>query len=381
MCVDYRDLNRASPKDNFPLPHIDLLVDNTAQHSCYSFMDGFSGYNQIRMALEDKEKTTFVTTWGMFYYKVMPFGLKNAKATYQRAMVTLFHDMMHKEVEIYINDMIAKSKTPGQHINDLRKLFERLRKYQLRLNPAKCTFRVGMGKLLGFIVNERGIKLDPEQVKAIRDMPASKTETKVKGFLGRLTATCNPIFKLLRKNQKVEWNLECQEAFKKDKRYLESTPILVPTIPSRPLILYLMALKESMGGILGQQNNFGKEQAIYYLSKKFIEYEKKYSALERTCCALVWVAKRLRQYMLAHTTRLIAKMDPLKYIFEKLALTRRITRWQMALSEYDIVYTSQRAIKGSALAEQLAYHPLDEYHPFLHEFLDEHIMAVEKDEQ
>ena len=93
MCVDYRDLNRASPKDNFPLPHIDTLVDNTAKHSLFSFMDGFSGYNQIRMAPEDMEKTTFLTMWGTFCYKVMPFGLKNAGATYQRAMVTLFHDM------------------------------------------------------------------------------------------------------------------------------------------------------------------------------------------------------------------------------------------------------------------------------------------------
>ncbi|KAG8500234.1 hypothetical protein CXB51_004341 [Gossypium anomalum] len=99
MCVDYRDLNRASPKDNFPLPHIDTLVDNTAKHSLFSFMDGFSGYNQIKMASEDMEKTTFITMWGTFCYKVMPFGLKNAGATYQRAMVTLFHDMMHKEIE------------------------------------------------------------------------------------------------------------------------------------------------------------------------------------------------------------------------------------------------------------------------------------------
>lgn len=97
MCVDYRDLNRASPKDDFPLPHIDVLVDNTAQFSVFSFMDGFSGYNHIKMAPEDMEKTTFITPWGTFCYKVMPFGLKNAGATYQRAMVTLFHDMIHKE--------------------------------------------------------------------------------------------------------------------------------------------------------------------------------------------------------------------------------------------------------------------------------------------
>ena len=109
MCVDYQDLNKVSPKDNFPLPHIDTLVDNMAKHSLFSFMDGFSGYNQIKMAPEDMKKTTFLTMWGTFCYKVMPFGLKNAGATYQRAMVTLFHDMMHKEIEVYVDDMIAKT--------------------------------------------------------------------------------------------------------------------------------------------------------------------------------------------------------------------------------------------------------------------------------
>ena len=109
MRADYWDLNRASPKDNFPLSHIDTLIDNTTKHSLFSFMDGFSSYNQIKMALEDMEKTTFLTIWGTFCYKVKPFGLKNAGATYQRAMVTLFHDMMHKEIEVYVDDMIAKS--------------------------------------------------------------------------------------------------------------------------------------------------------------------------------------------------------------------------------------------------------------------------------
>ena len=126
MCVDYRDLNRASPKDNFPLPHIDTLVNNIAKHSLFSFMDEFSGYNQIKIALEDMEKTTFLTMWGIFRYKVMPFGLKNVEATYQRAMVT-FHDMMHKEIEIYVDDMIAKSQGEDDHVINLKKLFERLR--------------------------------------------------------------------------------------------------------------------------------------------------------------------------------------------------------------------------------------------------------------
>ena len=109
MCIDYRDLNKASPKDDFPLLHIDVLVDNTAGHKMLSFMDGFSGYNQNKMAEEDMEKTSFITPWGVFCYRVMPFGLKNAGATYQRAMMTLFHNLMHQEVEVYVDDMIAKS--------------------------------------------------------------------------------------------------------------------------------------------------------------------------------------------------------------------------------------------------------------------------------
>ena len=167
VCVDYIDLNKASLKDDFPLPHIDILVDNAARNATYSFMDGFSGYNQIRMAVEDKEKITFVTLWGTFFYKVMPFGLKNAGATYQRAMVILFHDMMHQEVEVYVDDILAKSKKEEDHVEVLRRLFERLQKYQLKLNPTKCSFGVKTGKLLGFIVSDRGIKVDPDKAKAI----------------------------------------------------------------------------------------------------------------------------------------------------------------------------------------------------------------------
>ena len=119
-----------------------MLVDSTTKFKVFSLMDVFSGYNQIRMAPEDMEKTTFITPWGTFCYRVMPFGLKNTGATYQRAMTTLFHDLMHKEIEVYVDDMISKSKTEERHIADLLKLFQHLRKYHLRLNPNKCTFGV-----------------------------------------------------------------------------------------------------------------------------------------------------------------------------------------------------------------------------------------------
>ena len=139
-------------------------------------MDGFSGYNQIKMAPEDMEKTTFITPWGTFYYRVMPFGLKNASAKYRRAMTTLFHDMMPKEIEVYVDDMIVKSRTKVEHVEHLLKLFQHLRKYKLRLNPNKCTFGVRSSKLLGFIVSEKGIEVDPAKVKAIQEMPAVRPQ-------------------------------------------------------------------------------------------------------------------------------------------------------------------------------------------------------------
>lgn len=229
MCVDYRDLNRASPKDDFPLPHIDMLVDNTAGNHMFSIMDGFSGYNQIKLFWDDKEKTCFITLWGTFCYKVMPFGLKNAGATYQRAMVTLFHDLMHKEMEVYVDDMIVKSRSDEDHIRILEKVFKRLRKYQLKLNPTKCTFGITSGKLLGFIVSQRGIEIDPDKVRAIEEMPIPRSEREVRGFLGRLnyrarfisqlTRTCEPIFRFLRKNNPDKWNDKCQGAFDKIKEY------------------------------------------------------------------------------------------------------------------------------------------------------------------
>ncbi|WJZ92665.1 hypothetical protein VitviT2T_011649 [Vitis vinifera] len=225
VCVDFRDLNKASPKDDFPLPHIDMLVDSTAGHSMLSFMDGFSGYSQILMAPEDMEKTSFIIEWGTYCYRVMPFRLKNAGATYQRAATTLFHDMMHRDVEVYVDDMIVKSRGRLDHLAALERFFERIRLFRLRLNPKKCTFGVTSGKLLGYMVSKRGIQVDPDKIRAILDMPAPTTEREIRGFLGRLqyisrfiarlTDICEPIFRLLRKSQPTVWDDQCQRAFER----------------------------------------------------------------------------------------------------------------------------------------------------------------------
>ena len=186
LCVDFRDLTKACPKDDSSLPHIDVLVDNTTSSAFMSFMDGFSGYNQIKMAPRDMTKTTFTMEWGIYCYIVMPFGLKNASATYQRMATALLHDIMHNEVEMYVDDMIVKANNREGHIVNLRKFFERIKEYRLRLNPQKCTFSITTGKLLGFLVSVRGIEDDPSMIKAILEMLQPKSEKEIRGFFGRL---------------------------------------------------------------------------------------------------------------------------------------------------------------------------------------------------
>ena len=159
------------PKDDFPLPYIDVLVDNMAGSALMSFMDSFMGYNQIKIVSKDMTKITFTTEWGIYCYTIMLIQLKNAGATYQRMAIALLHDMMHNEVEVYVDDMIVKSKDRGGHIINLMKFFERIKEYRLRLNIQKCTFGVIVGKLLGFLVSDKGIEVDVSKIKAILDKP------------------------------------------------------------------------------------------------------------------------------------------------------------------------------------------------------------------
>lgn len=259
-------------------------------------MDCYARYHQVLMDEEDTEKTAFTTPQNTYYYRVMPFDLKNARATYMRAMTAIFHDMMHQEIEVYVDDVIIKSRAQDDHVRDLRKFFEHLRKYDLNLNQAKCTIGVPPGKLLGFIINRRGIELDPTKIKSIRDLPPPRTKKEVISLLGRLnylsqfivqlTSTYEPIFKLLKKDATIKWTDECQQSFDKIKEYLSNLPVLVPPEPGRPFFLYLIVLENSFGCILGQHDvTRKKEQAIHYLSKKFTSYEDIYTLLERTSCA------------------------------------------------------------------------------------------------
>ncbi|KAL8114078.1 hypothetical protein AgCh_021094 [Apium graveolens] len=175
MCIDFTDLNDACPKDCFPLPRIDTLIDATAGHEMLSFMDGFSGYNQIKMHKDDIPKVSFITDFGVYCYLVMAFGLKNAGATYQRLVNKIFKDLIGKTMEVYVDDMLVKSLVKTDHIAHLREAFEVLRYHKMMLNPTKCAFGVGSGKFLGLMVSKRGIEANPDKIKAILDMEPPKT--------------------------------------------------------------------------------------------------------------------------------------------------------------------------------------------------------------
>ena len=215
--------------------------------------------------------------------------------------------MMHKDVEVYVDDMIVKSRDRENHLAALQRFFERIRRFRLRLNPKKCTFGVTSGKFLGHIVSKRGIKVDPKKIRVILEMSAPRTEKEIKGFLGRLqyisrfitklTNICEPIFHLLRKNQPTIWNDDCQRAFEKIKECLLSPPVLVSPIPGCPLLLYLSVSDMALGYMLAQLDDSGNERAIYYPSKRMMEYECRYIMIERLCLALVWATRRLRHYV------------------------------------------------------------------------------------
>ena len=171
ICVDFTNLNKACPKDSYPLPRVDVLVNSTDQHQLLSFMDAFSGYNQIWMDEADQEKTSFVTSQGLFCYKVMPFGLKNAGATYQSLMNKMFANQIERNVQVYVDDMLVKSQREKDHLKDLKETFGTLRSYNMKLNPSKCAFRVITGKFLGFMVSQRGIEANLDKIRAIVKMP------------------------------------------------------------------------------------------------------------------------------------------------------------------------------------------------------------------
>jgi ribonuclease HI len=366
-CVDFRNLNKACPKDEFPLPNMDLLIDSAAGSAMFSFMDGFSGYNQIRMSPRDAEKTAFRTPIGNFYYTVMPFGLKNAGATYQRTMTAMFHDMIHQEIEDYVDDIVVKSKKREDHVEVLRKVFERCRLYKLKMNPLKCAFGVSAGKFLGFLVHNRGIDVDPAKASAIATMRPPTSHKELKSFLGRLSyirrfipglaAVTSTFSHLLKKGVSFNWSAECQEAFERIQAIMTKLPTVCAPLAGKPLRLYLASNNQAIGALVAQENDDGVEQPVYYVSRGLKDTETRYSVAERACLALVYASQRLRHYFLAHKIQLMTKSHPIRSLLQRPVLSGRLAQWLLQLSQYEISTETPTAIKSQAIADLLAQFP------------------------
>ncbi|KAL2248293.1 UNVERIFIED_CONTAM: Retrovirus-related Pol polyprotein from transposon opus [Sesamum indicum] len=238
VCIDFTDLNKACPKDPYPFPRIDALLDSTAGYELFSMMDAYQGYHQIFMAEEDQSKTSFVTDRGIYCYRVMPFGLKNAGATYQRLVNRMFEDQIGRTMEIYVDDMLVKSSRSHDHIVCLEQTFATLRKFRMKLNPMKCTFRVTRGKFLGYLVSERGIEMNPENIEAILKLKSPTTVKEVQ----KLT--------VLRKTKNFEWTDECEQAFQDLKTYLRSPPLLANPKENEVLYVYLAVSENAVSSAL-----------------------------------------------------------------------------------------------------------------------------------
>ncbi|KAL5547002.1 hypothetical protein UlMin_006689 [Ulmus minor] len=368
VCVDFTDLNKACLKDIFSLPRIDQLVDSTARHELLSFMDTYSGYNQIRMHQPDQEHTAFLTDQGLYCYKVMPFGLKNAGATYQRLVNKMFKQQIGKTMEVYVDDMLVKSLKADEHINNLREYFEVLREYKMKLNPAKCAFGVTSGKFLGFMVNHRGIEANPVKIQALLDMESPRKVKEVQSLTGRVAALnrfisrttdkCQPFFRALRKGKDFSWPAECEQSFQELKTYLGRPPLLSKPQEGESLILYLAVSKGAVSSALVREEE-GVQWPIYYTSKSLLDAETRYPEVEKLALALMIAARKLRPYFQAHTIIVPTKF-PLKQILQKPDISGRLAKWSIELGEFDILFKPRTAIKGQALADfivEFTYQP------------------------
>ncbi|KAG7583597.1 Ribonuclease H domain [Arabidopsis suecica] len=335
VCIDFTDLNKACPKDSFPLPHIDRLVESTAGNELLTFMDAFSGYNQIMMDPEDQEKTSFITDRGTYCYKVMPFGLKNAGATYQRLVNKMFHKHLGKTMEVYIDDMLVKSLKKEDHIKHLEECFEILNQYQMKLNPAKCTFGVPSGEFLGYIVTKRGIEANPNQINAFLNMPSPKNFKEVQRLTGRIAALNRfisrstdkslPFYQILKGNKGFLWDEKCEEAFGQLKAYLTTPPVLSKSEVDEKLYLYVSVSNHAVSGVLVRVD-CGEQKPIYYISKSMTDPETRYTMMEKLALASKSV--------------------------------RGLAKWAVELSEYDIEYKSRVSMKAQVLADFLTELPV-----------------------
>ncbi|GJZ35973.1 reverse transcriptase domain-containing protein [Tanacetum coccineum] len=343
VCIDYRKLNDATRKDHFPLPFMDQMLERLAGNEYYCFLDGFSGYFQIPIDPHDQEKTTFTCPYGTFAYRRMPFGLCNAPGTFQRCMMAIFHDMIEKTMEVFMDDFSVFGNSFGTCLSHLDKMLKRCEDTNLCLNWEKSHFMVKEGIVLGHKISKNGIEVDKAKVDVIAKLPHPTTVKGIRSFLGHagfyrrfikdFSKISRPMTHLLEKNTPFIFSDECIQAFETLKKKLTEAPILIAPDWDLPFELMCDASDFAIGAVLGQRHE-RHFRPIHYASKTMTEAESHYTTTEKEMLAVVYAFKKFRSYLILNKSIVYTDHSALKYLFAKKDSKARLLRWVLLLQEF-----------------------------------------------
>ncbi|GJZ97629.1 reverse transcriptase domain-containing protein [Tanacetum coccineum] len=325
MSVDFTDVNKACPQDCYPLLEIDWKIESLCGYPFKCFLDAYKGYHQIQMAESDEEKTAFHTCQRVYCYTKMPFGLKNADATYQRLVDKAFDSQVSRNMEVYVDDLVIKSHTEAEMLRDIGETFRTLRKINMKLNPKKCTFGAVEGMFLGYTITPEGIKSCPDKTKAVLQLPSPQTIKEVQSLSGKLASLNRflsksvkkslPLFKTLKrciKKSDFRWTPEAEQAFKQLKQHLSELPLLVAPKPKEELIVYLSASYGAVSTVLMTERGT-VQTLVYFISHALQGSELNYTPMEKLVRSLVFAAKRLRRNFQAHPIAFTASNNGAEY--------------------------------------------------------------------
>nr|GEX25657.1 reverse transcriptase domain-containing protein [Tanacetum cinerariifolium] len=304
---DFTDLNKACPQDCYPLPEIDWKVESLCGYPFKCFLDTYKGYHQIQLAESDEEKTAFHTGQGVYCYTKMPFGLKNAGATYHRLVDKGFDNQIGWNIEVYVDDLVIKSHTEAEMLRDISETFLTLRKINMKLNSKKCTFGAVEGMFLGYMITPKGIKPCPDKTEAVPQLSSPWTIKDVQSLNGKLASLNRflsksaekslPLFKTLKKcirKNDFHWTSEAEQAFKQLNQHLSELPLLVAPKPKEELIVYLSASNGAISAVLMTERGM-VQMPVYFVIRALQDPKLNYIPMEKLVLSLVFAAKRLRR--------------------------------------------------------------------------------------